>query len=137
LEATASATALKGMLREALGQGRNSYLKPEDDLPAIAHSARNGDSLALGLFRRAGRAMGRGIVNSITLTGIRLVVIGGGLSETWDLMEAAALEEIKKRFHIVDPSGIRLGRGHLGEEAPLFGAAAWAEQEIINLREDH
>ncbi len=130
LEAYASATGLVGLLAEALAAGRVSRLAPGAQPEEMAQAARAGDALAGELFARAGQALGRAIANLVALTGLDLVVIGGGLSPAWPLMEPACRQEMLKRLRIVDPQAVAITLAELGGKAPLLGAAAWARQNL-------
>ncbi|MBI4800487.1 MAG: ROK family protein [Desulfarculus sp.] len=128
LEAYASATGLMGMLAEA--QGRTSACQPGGGVEGLARAARAGDTLAAELFARAGVALGRAIANLVALTGLDLVVIGGGVAPAWPLMEPACRQEMAARLCIVDPGAVRVVPAQMGEQAPLLGAAAWARQRL-------
>ncbi len=132
LEAYSSATGLKGMLQEALQAGRTSRLEPDDDVKAMAAAARDGDELARELFHRAGRALGRAMVAVAMITGVGLMIMGGGVAAAWGLMEAAAQQEIKQRLHIIDPGRLRVKLGELGDLAATMGAAALAKEAGVS-----
>ena len=130
LEAYASATGLKGMLAEELAAGARTGLGPGDDPEAMARAAGQGDPLALDLFRRAGRAMGRAMAQAVSLTGVGLMIIGGGMAPSWPLMEPAARQELRARVRIIDPEAVLIRPGELGQEAAVRGAAALARRGL-------
>ncbi|MCB2188671.1 MAG: ROK family protein [Deltaproteobacteria bacterium] len=127
LEAYASATGLKGMLAEALQQGRETTLGPGDDPHQMHQAAQAGDALARELWARAGRALGRAVAALVVTCGLDLVIIGGGLAAAWpDFLAPAAREELARRLRIVEPERVKLVPGVLGDQAPLLGAAGLA-----------
>lgn len=130
LEAYASASGLAGMLAEALRAGRNTSLAPEAQPQEMAQAARAGDPLARELFARAGQALGRALANLVALTGLDLVVIGGGVAPAWPLMEPACRQALGQQLRIVDPQGVRIVQAQLGHLAPLLGAADFARQSL-------
>ncbi len=126
LEAYASATGLKGMLAEALDQGRRTGLAREAEAADIARAAQDGDELAKELMVTAGRALGRAFDNLVATTGLDLIIIGGGVARAWPLMEPAALAELQDRLRLVEPNRVEIRPALLGDDAPLWGAAALA-----------
>lgn len=128
VEAYGSATGLGGMLSEALESGRSSRLRPDDDPKAMAAAAREGDELAVELFAKAGRALGRAMVGVAVITGVGQMIVGGGVAAAWGLMEPAAREEIAERLHMIDPGRLSIKQGELGNMAATMGAAALARE---------
>lgn len=130
LEAYASATGLKGILAEALAQGRATTLGPGDGVKAMEDAAVRGDALARELFTTAGRMIGRLLCTLVAVTGLDTVVVGGGVARGWFLIEPAALAELRDEMKLADPSGVTLVRGQLDDAAALLGAAALAAQRL-------
>ncbi len=132
LEAYASATGLTGMLREEMARGRRSLMGPQDEVTRMAQAALRGDALGRELFGLAGRALGRAVANLVATTGLKLVIIGGGVAPAWPLMEPACRREMEERLRIVDHRQVRLVTAELEERAPLLGAAAFALDGLNN-----
>ncbi len=126
LEAYASATALKAMLNEALAAGRASRLQAGEGVKAMERAAVAGDELARELMHTAGTMLGRAAAMVAVVTGVALVVIGGGLARGWFLLEPAARAELEGSLHLVPARRLRLAKSTLGDDAPLLGAAALA-----------
>lgn len=124
VEAYASATGLKGMIREAREQGRPTVLEQGAGVNRLTQAAEIGDELALELLAQAGRALGRAFANVAAFTGLDLIIIGGGVSAAWPLMAPAAHEEMCDRLRLVDPQRMEIRLSQLGDDAPLMGAAA-------------
>lgn len=130
LEAYASATGLRGMLAEELAAGTQTRLRAGDDPEAMAQAAGEGDALARELFQRAGRAMGRAMTQAISLTGVGLMIIGGGMAPAWPFMEPAARRELRTRVRMIDPDAVLIRPGELGQQAAVRGAAALARRRL-------
>ncbi len=130
LEAHASASALCNGVNDAVRSGplkrgplfdlaRSGELTSE----AVYHGARSGDSLALALFERMGWALGLALANLFTVLGIRHAVIGGGVSQAWDLFIDPLLKTLIQSSSMLDAETAVILRAKLGDDAALLGAA--------------
>jgi glucokinase len=127
VECYASATGFRGMLAEALDEGRETRLIRGDDVKEMAEAAENGDPLALEMFGKAGVALARGVTNIVVTTGIGLIVIGAGISRSFEsLMRGSFDKELAIRLHMADPASLNVVTSTLGNQAAVMGAAAWA-----------
>jgi glucokinase len=92
----------------------------------VAKAARAGDRAALAIFWRAGRLLGYGIGNLISLFDPQVVVIGGGLAGAADLflgeLKAAALSTCQP----LNARRVRIVVSRLGADANLLGVASLA-----------
>jgi glucokinase len=92
----------------------------------LGRLAAHGDSLALQAFARAGRALGVGIASAIHLLDVRVVAVGGGISQVsavWPTLRRTLAEHAKLSF----AREARVEPARLGQEAGLLGAAALFE----------
>ncbi len=114
LEAYSSGTAMKNQMLQLTGLS----LEPED----IFNLAKKGDKKALKIFERAGYHLGIGIANLVNILDISCVIIGGGISEAFEIM----LNEIRKGFkeHTFKThfETTVINKTSLKELAPLYGA---------------
>ena len=94
----------------------------------LARLAGQGNSLALQAFARAGRALGVGIASAVALLDVRVVAVGGGISQApslWPTLRRTLAEHSKLAFArdvLVEPA-------RLGQDAGLVGAAALFEEQ--------
>ncbi|MBD1921357.1 ROK family protein [Microcoleus sp. FACHB-831] len=94
----------------------------------ISQAATQGDELALEILQRAGWALGVGIGNAANLINPQLFVLGGGVTKAgaqfWEVVRRVARETAlpEVNFDIVPAA--------LGDEAPLWGAVALAQEEL-------
>jgi len=133
VETFASATAIINRGRAAVAAGRGQgILEQADgdetkiDAACVARAARAGDAAALEIFRVAGEALGRGCAAVVNLLNVELILFGGGVSASYDLLEPHVVREMKLRSFRVPAERVELGRAVLGNEAGMFGAALLA-----------
>lgn len=92
----------------------------------LARLARDGNPDAQRLFEQVGRYLGialAGLLNTLNLDGI---VIGGGVSASYDLLEPALLQELHQRTFRQIMHQVVVRRASLGDDAGLLGAARLA-----------
>jgi glucokinase len=134
LEAMASGSTLGRLGREAAAAdpgGRLAALAADAGGPVTGEvvfaAATEGDKAALALFERVGHWLGVGIASLVTIFDPDLVVVGGGVAATGELLLAPARASFERYVH---------GRAHrdlppvvparLGPDAGLVGAATLA-----------
>ncbi|MCX7838090.1 MAG: ROK family protein [Anaerolineae bacterium] len=92
----------------------------------VARAADSGDALAQNVLEDAARALGFGIGTAITLLNPMRVVIGGGVSKAgerwWTIVRQAA------RANTLPQMRVDIVPAALGDDAPLWGAVALAEE---------
>ena len=127
LEMFASATAIVRMTREANGRFPQTILHDKCLTAARVYcAAKEGDELALEIFKRVGQYLGVGLANMINMLGPEVIVLGGGVANAWDLLEPTIREEIRKRAFPSLSGTVRLKQAECGDNAGLLGAAKLA-----------
>lgn len=128
LEVYASATAVVRMTREARPRYPKSMLHTSEDLTSekVYQAGEEGDELALEVFRRMGTYLGIGIANLINVLDPEIVVIGGGLSNGWELFEKHMRQQVVERAFPIPARCVKIVRGECGDDAGLLGAARLA-----------
>jgi glucokinase len=103
LEQYASATAIQNAALEAIAGGHAANLqraqKPGERISARAvfQCALEGDPVARQIFDDAGRALGIVLANLINALNLSVYVIGGGLSQAWQVFSPALFQELRRR----------------------------------------
>jgi glucokinase len=95
----------------------------------VAAAATEGDPDAVAVFEAAGTAVARALLITAGLVDVTTVVIGGGVSRAWALLEPpirAALDSEPP----VSGHPVRLLRSGLGSDAVAVGAASRARAEL-------
>ena len=121
---------------EAAGPGmtrRYAELRKDESLFSareIAELARQGDETALSVFGTSGALIGKAASFAVNLLNLEKVVIGGGISHSFDLllpsMEASFRSKV---FRDANPNAVFAPTG-LGYDAGLAGAVALAVTEL-------
>jgi glucokinase len=131
LEVYASATAIVRMTREARPRYPHSILHNTEDLTSakIYQAGREGDELAIEVFRRMGVYLGIGLASLINILNPEIVVIGGGLSNGWDLFGKHMHQQVIERAFPIPARRVKIVRAECGDDAGLLGAAQLAFEE--------
>ena len=93
------------------------------DARDVAEAARGGNPVALALLRREAALLGRGFANLLHLFSPELIVVGGGVSEAFDLM-ATDITRAMRASAMPAYRDVPVRRAALGQDAGLFGAAS-------------
>lgn len=132
LEAMASGPALEREARRLAAACPESALATsfraggELDGPVVADLARRGDAAAIEAVALVGRRLGAGLSGLVNAFNPDVVVVGGGVSATGDLLLAPARAEVLARTLAPARDRVRIVPARFGEEAGLLGAAALA-----------
>ncbi len=131
LEMYSSATAI---LAKALKGVENGY---ESSLSSIrretlvsAHiyaAAINGDQLSIECMDSAGRYLGIASASIVNLLNLEAIILGGGVSEGFDLLAPTLRKEIDLRAFSLPAARVKVLKSELGDNAGIIGAAvaAW------------
>lgn len=134
LEQYASATAISRLAGEhGLKSSSGEALTAE----GVAELAAEKNPSALAVFRVVGKSLGISLAGLINTLNLPLYVIGGGVSESWDLFAPAMYEEARSRsyvYRLTLPKDERkadssadgetfIVRAQRGSESGLLGAA--------------
>ena len=95
----------------------------------VAAAAVGGDQHAVAVFQAAGAAIARALLITAGLLDVTSVVIGGGLSRAWHLLEPPIQAALRDEPP-VSGQPIRVARARLGDDAAAIGAAALARTHL-------
>ena len=127
VEGVASGSGLARRVAAAHAAGTSTSIPPGATAREIATAAREGDPLALELFRTAGEAVGRGIASAAALLDLEVVVIGGSIAlRAWDLLGPPLESELRRSARLAFTREVRIAQAELADKAGLFGAALLA-----------
>ena len=93
---------------------------------SVAEAARRGDRTSINIYLEAGRMLGYGVANLVSLFDPEIVVIGGGLAKASDLFLDALRKAMKERAQPIAARRVRIVKSPLGSHANLLGVARLA-----------
>jgi glucokinase len=131
LESLAAGPGIALAARKELARGIGGLLEeiPPDSVNAyeVAEAARRGDVLSIEVYLEAGRLLGYGVANLVSLFDPEIVVIGGGLARASDLFIEALRNAVKERAQPISAKQVRIVTSKLSGDANLLGVArlAW------------
>jgi len=133
LEILASGTAIAKNTVERIKRGEKSSLADMagGDLnnittEAIGQAARNGDKLAREVIGRAAYYLGIGLVNTVNIFNPEMIIIGGGMAELGEMIIGPGRKMVAERAFSISARAVRIVTAQLGNEAGIYGAAAFA-----------
>jgi glucokinase len=92
----------------------------------VAQAARCGDPLAIKAYLEAGRLLGYGAANLVSLFDPEIIVLTGGLAQASDLFLDALRRAMKERAQPISGKRVRVVKSKLGADANLLGVARLA-----------
>ena len=137
-EALASGTALTRLGREAVESGADTLIsdlvedQSEIDGAIIAKAAEDGDQVALKVMDTIAERLGIGLASLINIFNPGRIVLGGGVSNAWSLLEDKVWETIDERAIESLASEAEIILAELGSDVGVAGAVATALAHVKN-----
>jgi glucokinase len=94
------------------------------DPKVIVREALNGDKVALKIWRDVGEYLGEGLQPAIRLLDVKTILIGGGLSASFDLIIEKLTDTLEYNLTPYYTEGMLIKRAELGNDAGIIGAAS-------------
>ncbi len=138
LESYSSATAVRRMVQEVLAdpaietrlRGDITGVNPAS-IPEVAMKAAvAGDEASMGIWEKFGTALGIGMASCVNILNVEMIVIGGGVSQAWEMFIGKAKEELTKRGLREPTERVRVIQSILGDDEGIIGAAYLALNEM-------
>lgn len=123
LEAYSSGGAIKRQFQ----QQTTLELEPKE----IYELAKKGDKAAIKTFEKAAYHLGLGIANIVNILDISLVVLGGGISDAFDIMEPHIKKGFKEHTFDIHYNSTEIKLSELKDNAGLYGAYALAKSSVL------
>jgi glucokinase-like ROK family protein len=137
LEAFAGGAALAREGLAAATEGRSEFLAEvlaeTGTVRAVdlSRAAQSGDHASVALLTQAGRLVGSLLATLVSFYNPALVIIGGGVAGSGDLLLAAVRESVYRRSLPLATRELRIARSTLSDEAGLVGAAFMVIDELF------
>ncbi len=121
LEAVASGASISAIYRAATGEDKCAK--------EVAACAKAGDATAAGIYEQAARYLGKAIAYCVNLLNLEKVVLGGGVSQDFELLYPAMQYAVSRYLFKTANPNLKIEKTSLGYEAALIGCAAMARKE--------
>jgi len=133
LEALASGKNIAKWAKKKLTKGAKSSLRDVKKVTAkrISKAAKKGDQLAIQAFEQAGEHIGLALASFLHAFNPSIVVFGGGVSLSGDLLLEPIRTSVKK--HVMNPKftdNLVITTAALGDDAGMIGALILARTAI-------
>jgi glucokinase len=93
-------------------------------------AAKRGDPRSLAVVEEAARMVGLALMNLTNLVDPELIIIGGGITNSWSLVRKQLYEPIRTSPFITRNRKPKLLRAALGGRVGLVGAVEWARLNL-------
>ena len=107
-------------------------LQNDYDAKTVAERAKDGDETAKKVFKEAGKYLGKVLAWASNILDPELIIIGGGVSKSWDLMESSFRSEFEKELIPPLRGKIGISISKLGEFSTAIGASTIAQEDFLN-----
>ncbi len=94
--------------------------------------SKNGDEAAIEILKQTGYYIGLGVSNIIKAIDPHVIIIGGRITQAWDLVYPEIMTVVTKRSYFGRKKSIKILPTSLNVLPRLLGAATLAIQEIFN-----
>ena len=136
LETLAAGPAIARTVQQRLRDGEASSLADLDiskiTAQEVAAAARSGDGLALDVFRHAGRLLGFGIANMVSILDPEVIIIGGGLAAVADLFLVPLEQAMFERAQPLAAKQVNIVVSTMADSVNLLGCARLVWDQIEN-----
>jgi glucokinase-like ROK family protein len=137
-EALASGTALSRLAQDAVEADADTMMKDmvtdssEVDGAIVARAAEKNDGVALDLMDTIAERLGIGLASLINIFNPSRIVFGGGVSNSWSLLEEKINETIAERAMESLVERVEIIPAKLGSDVGVAGAIATALAQVKN-----
>ncbi len=113
----------------------NNYLKktkksplgdniPSWDTKTLVSAAETKDKVAIKIFKKIGLYLGEALVSTIRLFDIKTIIVGGGISQSYDFVYKPMKKVLMKNLTPYYTDKLDIKKATLGNNAGILGAAA-------------
>ena len=135
LESLAAGPAIARAAQQRLRDGEGSSLAQLDVSKITAHevaaAARHGDGLAADILNRAGRLLGFGVANLVSLLDPEVIILAGGMAAVSDLYLGPLQNAMLERAQPLAAQKVKIAVSKLGDKVNLLGCARLAWEPAI------
>ncbi len=98
----------------------------------VAKRAKEGDNIAIKTFEDAGYYLGVVVAGEVNTVDPEIIIISGGLSNTWDLMEKSFIKAFESNVIRALKGKVKFALSKLGEYSTALGVATLTIEDFFN-----
>jgi len=126
-------------IRNSINSGNKSKIEnltnnqlEQISLRMVMHSAFQGDDVVLEALKETGKWLGIGIANFINILNPELVIVGGPISQAYNLISSSILNEVNVRALPWQRKVCQIRTAQFRQDAGLIGAVATVIWNLLN-----
>ncbi len=96
----------------------------------IFEAAELGDMTAIEVFRRAGHALGLGLVSLADIVSPSRIIVGGGIAQAGKFLLEPAIEVVRTRAFPPRIRQVEIVQAALGDQSGIYGAAVMVFHDL-------
>jgi len=96
----------------------------------IANQAHKGDSNAIAAYQLAGKSLAQALAHILKVIDVTDVIIGGGMSAGWPLMEPAFTQQLDEDLIQALRGKFKVNISNMGDQAGIIGSALLAQKKL-------
>ena len=105
--------------------GSTSLKKMDEwNTKTLVKAADNKDKAAIKTFKKVGSLLGEAMVTTIRILDIKTVIVGGGLSASYDIVYKPMIKVMNKKLTPYYTQNLMVMKANLGNNAGILGAAS-------------
>jgi glucokinase len=127
LETIIGKAGLKEMLNDMLKNNKSEILGKKVEVwntKQVLSAANEDDKVALKVFKRIGILLGEALVSTIRLLDIKTIIVGGGISQSYNYVIEPMEKVLMKNLTPYYTSRLEIKKATLANEAGIVGAAS-------------
>jgi glucokinase len=127
LEQIIGKAGLHIMLNDMLRKHKSEILGREVaswNTKTVVSAANEGDKVALKVFKKIGILLGEALVSTVRLLDIKTIIVGGGISQSYDYVIEPMKKVLMKVLTPYYTSQLEIKKATLANEAGIIGAAS-------------
>ena len=132
LEAYASGPSIVAMAENYILGGKSTKFRelanPDISPYIVAEAAKQGDNVALRIFKIMGEYIGIGLSSVVNLLNPEKIIIGGGVADAGDILLQPIKDTIKNRAMKISADAVEVVPAQLGNTAGVIGASLLYEE---------
>ena len=106
------------------------FKRKDIQLPEVFRLAKHGNVRAIRFWEETAVHIGNGLVGVVNLLNLRLIVIGGGVSNNFQFLGKTINAVIRRRAMRVQSKMVKIVRAKLGDDAGIIGAQVLVKDAI-------